>query len=162
MTQAISSMALCVALLATNLPAAFAQTPSTPADRVLRPGDTIQWVPAGPHKLQLGSAGLTPVADVDKILTFSSAPASDAGGVRVWKPAEAVTATVKDNADTLGVANFIFTCGAHPPQMKSQPFTIESKPAGQSTTRTFRIRSDPSIKWIMQKSDGSGEVQVAP
>lgn len=161
MTRTLSAATLCVALFAMSLSAAFAQPASTPADRVLRPGDTIQWVPAGPHKLQLGSAGLTPVTDVDKILTFSPAPVSNTGGVRIWDAAQAVTATVKDDADKQGLANFIFTCGAHIGQMKSQPFTIESKPAG-ATTRTFRIRSDPSIKWIMQKPDGSGEVQVAP
>jgi hypothetical protein len=37
------------------------------ADRVLRPGDTIQWVPATPHHLQLGSAGLTPLTEVDTV-----------------------------------------------------------------------------------------------
>jgi hypothetical protein len=132
---------------------------STPADRVLRPGDTIEWLPAGPHKLQLGSSGLTPLADIDKILTFSTAPASDSGGVRIWNPAQAVTATVKENADLQAVMNFIFTCGAHVALMKSQPFTFQ--PAGQNK-QTFRIRSDPSMKWIMQKPDGSGEVQVAP
>ena len=45
--------------------------------------------------------------------------------------------------------------------MKSQLFTIESKPAGQNP-RTFRIRSDPSVKWILQKPNGGGEVQSSP
>jgi hypothetical protein len=161
MTRTITAAALCVGLLAMPLSAGFAQTMSTPVDRVLRPGDTIQWVPADPHHLQLGSAGLTPLTEVDKILTFSPAPASDARGVRTWNHAQAVTATVKDNADMQGVANFVFTCGGHPAQMKSQPFTIESKPAGQNP-RTFRIRSDLSLKWILQKPNGGGEVQVAP
>src|SRR6202030_3262409 len=153
MTRTIIAAALFVGLLAMPLSAGFAQTISTPVDRVLRPGDTIQWVPATPHHLQLGSAGLTPLTEVDKILTFSPAPASDAGGVRTWSAAQAVTATVKDNADMQGVANFVFTCGGHQVQMKSQPFTIESKPAGQNP-RTFRIRSDPSLKWIFQKTHG--------
>ena len=161
MTRTITAAALCVGLLAMPLSAGFAQTMSTPVDRVLRPGDTIQWVPADPHHLQLGSAGLTPLTEVDKILTFSPAPASDAGGVRTWSAAQAVTATVKDNADMQGVANFVFTCGGHPAQMKSQPFTIESKPAGQNP-RTFRIRSDPSLKWILQKPNGGAGVPSLP
>jgi hypothetical protein len=160
MTRTISLLVIFAAVLAFSSPA-FTQPVSTPGDRVLRPGDIIQWTPAGPHKLHLGGSGLTSVNDVDKILTISPAPAIDQGGVREWKPAQAVTATVKDNADTQGVAQFIFTCGAHLVQMKSRPFTIESKPAGQNP-RTFTIRSDPAIKWIMQKPDGSGEVQVAP
>ena len=157
MRRMIPVAALCATLL--HLSSAFAQSMSTPADRILRPGDTIQWAPAGPHKLRLGSTGLTPVTDIDKILTFSPAPASDAGGVREWNAAQAVTATVKDGADTQGVATFVFTCGAHPAAMLSHPFTFESKPAAQPT-RTFRIRSDPANKWIMQKPDGSGDVQV--
>ena len=89
MTRTITAAALCVGLLAMPLSAGFAQTMSTPVDRVLRPGDTIQWVPADPHHLQLGSAGLTPLTEVDKILTFSPAPASEAGGVRTWSAAQA-------------------------------------------------------------------------
>jgi hypothetical protein len=46
MTRTITAAALCVGLLAMPLSAGFAQTMSTPVDRVLRPGDTIQWVPA--------------------------------------------------------------------------------------------------------------------
>ena len=61
MTRTITAAALCVGLLAMPLSAGFAQTMSTPVDRVLRPGDTIQWVPADPHHLQLGRAGLTPL-----------------------------------------------------------------------------------------------------
>ena len=53
MTRTITAAALCVGLLAMPLSAGFAQTMSTPVDRVLRPGDTIQWVPANPHHLQL-------------------------------------------------------------------------------------------------------------
>jgi hypothetical protein len=60
MTRTITAAALCVGLLAMPLSAGFAQTMSTPVDRVLRPGDTIQWVPVDPHHLQLGRAGLTP------------------------------------------------------------------------------------------------------
>ena len=161
MTRTISAAALYVGLLAMPLSAGFAQTISTPVDRVLRPGDTIEWVPTTPHHLQLGSAGLTPLTDVDKILTVSPAPASDAGGVRTWSGGQAVTATVKGNADMQGVAYFVFTCGGHPVLMKSQPFTIESKSAGQKP-RTFRIRSDVSLKWILQKPNSGGEVQVAP
>jgi hypothetical protein len=160
MTRMIHAAALSVALFAVSLTAALGQPMSTPADRVLRSGDKIQWMPAGPHKLQLGSSGLTSLADVDKILTISPPPATDANGVRTWNAAQPVTATVKDNADTAGVANFIFTCGAHPAKMKSEPFTFEGKPANQGI-RTFNIRSDPAIKWIMQKPDGSGEVQVS-
>jgi hypothetical protein len=163
MARTITAAALWVGLLAMPLSAGFAQTItiSTPADRGLRPGDTIQWAPVYPHYLQLGLAGLTPLTEVDKILTFSPAPASDAGGVRTWSSAQVVTATVKDNADMQAVANLIFTCGGHPILMKSQPFTIESKPAGQNP-RTFRIRSDLSLKWILQKLGVGGEVQVAP
>jgi hypothetical protein len=161
MTRTITAAALCIGLLATPLSDGFAQTMSTPVDRVLRPGDTIQWVPAAPHFLGLGIAGLTPLTEVDKILTFSPAPARDAGGVRTWGTAQAVTATVKDNADMQGVVNFVFTCGGHTVQMKSKPFTIESKQAGQNP-QTFRIRSDNSLKWILQKPNGGGEVQVAP
>ena len=124
MTRTITAAALCVGLLAMPPSAGFAQTMSTPLDRVLRPGDTIEWVPVDPHFLGLGIAGLTPLTEVDKILTFSPAPASDAVGVRTWSKAQAVTATVKDNADMQGVAIFVFTCGGHPAQMKSQPFTM--------------------------------------
>jgi hypothetical protein len=161
MARTISLAAICAAVLGLSLASALAQPVSTPADRVLRPGDTIQWTPAGPHKLRLGGAGLTPITDVDKVLTFSPPPASEADGTREWDKLQVVTATVKGNADTQSVAQFIFTCGAHPVQMKSRSFTFESKPPGQNP-RTFAIRSDPALKWIMQKPDGSGEVQVAP
>jgi hypothetical protein len=162
MTRMIHAAAFSVALFAASLTASLAQPMSTPTDRVLRPGDKIRWVPdpQSPHKLQLGSTGLTSLADVDKILTISPAPTTDSNGVRIWKPGQAVTGTVNDNADTAGVANFIFTCGAHPAKMKSEPFTFEAKPANQGE-RTFNIRSDPAIKWIMQKPDGGGEVQVS-
>jgi hypothetical protein len=53
MARTITAAALCVGLLAMPLSVGFAQTMSTPVDRVLRPGDTIQWVPTAPHYLQL-------------------------------------------------------------------------------------------------------------
>ena len=74
MTRTITAAALCVGLLAMPLSAGFAQTMSTPVDRVLRPGDAIQSDPANPHHLQLGRAGLTPLTEVDKILTSLPPP----------------------------------------------------------------------------------------
>jgi len=153
---------VCVATVAVVLhlspSAGFAQTMSTPADRILRPGDTIQWTPLGGHKLRLGGSGLTSLTDVDKVMTLSPAPASESGGVRDWNAGQAVTATLKDNADTQGVANFVFTCGQHPAAMLSHPFTIEAKPAAENV-RTFVIRSENVFKWIMKKPDGT-DVQV--
>ena len=58
MTRTITAAALFAGLLAMPLSAGLAQTMSTPVDRVLRPGDTIQWVPVDSHHLQVGRAGL--------------------------------------------------------------------------------------------------------
>jgi plastocyanin len=132
---------------------------SAPADRVLRPGDKIEWTPAGVHKLRLGGSDLTSFADVGKIMTISPAPTTVSGDVHDWKPGETVTATLKDDADKQGVTEFKFTCGQHPGGMRSSPFTIEAKPSG-ANTRTFAIRSDDPQKWILRKPDGSGDVQI--
>ena len=92
----------------------------------IRPGDKIEWTVQGPHFLKIGSAGLTPLADVNKIVTFS--PSLTVTGTEGNGASNGtVTGTVKDDAATQGVATFVFTCGAHAAAMKSLPFTIAPK-----------------------------------
>jgi hypothetical protein len=151
--------ALCVGLLA----AVPTWAQSTDQDRTVRPGDRIQWFGRAPHRVQFGGFGgtpetpLTPMADVDKVLAFvpplfESAPGvgeSPSGGTPM------LIATVKDNADSVGVASFVFTCAHHPETMKSLPFMLAPKD-GQPP-RTLTIRAD-SLDWMLDTPRGPVKV----
>ena len=161
MRKALSVCTLSLSVLYLSGGLVHAQQMSTPADRILRPGDIIQWDAATPHRLRVGGTGQTSLSDVDKTLSFTVDLTPAPGNARDGESDTPVTATVKDGADTQGVATFVFTCGAHPSLMRSQPFTFEAKPAGQNP-RTFAIKAGSSFKWVMEKPDGSGQVQVGP
>src|SRR5215204_4362237 len=97
---------------------------STPADRILKPGDKIEWVAQAPHFLRLGAPGLTPRDQVEKILTFLPKLTLKPRDILEGDPDVVVTGTVTDNAAAQGVSAFVFACGQHPTAMLSSPFTI--------------------------------------
>ena len=136
---------------------AAAQPMSTPADRIVRPGDKIEWTAASPHFLRLGGPGQTPRADIEKVLTFMPALANAPNDTLEGEPDATITGTIKDDATTSGVGSFVFVCGQHPVAMQSSSFTIEAR--SNQPIQTLKIRAAPGNKWIMQKADGT-EVQV--
>jgi hypothetical protein len=125
------------------------------ADRTLRPGDKIEWAVPNPHFLRIGAVGLTPLGDVKKIITFET-KLNESGGVANSASGGKVTGTVTDDAATQGVAEFTFTCGQHPTDMKSLPFPVGAKD-GQAP-RTLKIRAVSGNHWILERA--SGDVQV--
>ena len=159
MPKSSLTIALCLALLALSGACAQAEPKATDADRVLRPGDKIVWNAPSPHFLQVGGDGLTPLDQVNKILTFSPALTIDRD-TGSGDSDTAITGTVNDGADTAGVATFVFTCGNHPGPMKSQPFTIAASDRQPARTLQIRAASGP-LRWLLKKDDGT-EVQVSP
>jgi hypothetical protein len=163
MFKALHTSVLSLGLIAFTGGLACAEPISTdPADRTIRPGDKIEWSVPNPHFLRVGAAGLTPIADVDKILTFTP-PLTVAGGVGNSASGGTVVGTVKDNADTQGVAQFVFTCGQHPTAMKSLPFPVAAKDARTPATRTLKIKAvtvNGEHHWILEKVGGDVQVDV--
>ena len=152
MSKAPSTVALLLGLYTLSPDLTAAESMSRPGDRIVRPGDRIEWVVPNPHRLRVGGAGLTSLEGVDKILNFSPALTPKPGNIRESGSDAPVTGTVKDGAEMQGVANFVFTCGAHPGQMLSHPFTVEAKVDGEAP-RTFRITADDDLRWIMERRD---------
>lgn len=150
MRISLFATALTLGLVTLAAAPASAEPLATDAQRILRPGDKIEWTVSGPHFLKVGSVGLSPLADVDKIITFS--PALTATGTEGSGAAGGtVTGTVKDDAATQGVATFVFTCGAHAAAMKSLPFTIA--PRDSQPPRILKIRATPQFHWILAGED---------
>src|ERR1051325_1600292 len=112
--------------------ASLAQSQSRPEDRTVRKGDTIVFTVPAPHKLQLtGSAGgvqLPTAADIANLFTLTP-PLPPTG---IYNAGKAVTAKVKEDAT---VTTFRFTCGQHPDDMLSHPFTVAAK---EGPERTFK------------------------
>jgi|GEM_PF-6445902 len=136
---------------------------STDQQRTVRPGDRIEWSANPPHFVQFGGLGgnpqgpLTPLADVDKILSFVPPLSVDGDiGQGPTGGAPGLVATVKDDAAGAGVANFVFTCGQHPGQMKSLPFTVAPKDAAQPP-RTLKIRA-VGLDWMLDTPAGPVKV----
>jgi hypothetical protein len=157
MAKILSICAFCLGAFAQTIGAAGAQPMSKPEDRIIRPGDTIEWDAPNPHRLRVGGTNVTSLDDVDKILTFSPALTPKLGNIREGDSDVIVRATVRDGADTQGVSGFVFTCGQHPGQMLSHPFQVQAKATGQPS-RTLKIRVE-GLKWILRKDDNT-DVQV--
>jgi len=159
MARALFATALCVGLLS----AAPTWAQPTDQDRTVRPGDSIEWFGRAPHRVQFGGSGgsppgpLTPLADVDKILTFIPPLTEDQPGVGESPTGGTpmLRATVKDDAAAAGVASFVFTCGQHPGEMKSLPFTVAPKD-GQPN-RTLIIRA-VGLDWMLDTVRGPVKV----
>lgn len=162
MSKTLFATALSLGLLALASEPIFAQGASTPADRTIRQGDTIEWVAesAGPHEVRFGAPGTTPVAAINTILeSFTPVLTPGAIGNSPRLPSgRLLTAKVK-NAATPGTT-FIFTCGVHPPQMLSQPFTIAARVAGQPP-RTHRIKGVSGLHWLLEVTRNV-QVDTAP
>ena len=161
MSRTLFTAATGVGLLILSHASVCAQQPSTPADRTIRQGDTIEWVAVsgGNHKVRFGANGATSVADINTILenfsqaltpgTTGDSPAASSGTL--------LTAKVKDDA-TPG-KTFIFTCGIHTTPMLSEPFTIAAKVPGQPP-RNLKIKGvfvSGQMHWFLE---AARDVQV--
>ena len=156
MSKLLYAFAVCSAFWIVGSGPVGAEPLSTdPADRTIRPGDKIEWSVPNPHFLRVGAAGLTTLDDVRKIMTFEPA-LTVSGSVANSASGGKVTATIKDDAATQGVAEFVFTCGQHPTDMKSLPFPVAAKDS--QPTRTLKIRAVSGNHWILEKA--GGDVQV--
>jgi hypothetical protein len=160
MPRILTVVALCLDLLPLALGPAHAQGPSTPEDRTIRQGDTIEWIAvSGTHKVRFGANGATSVAEINTILenfsqaltpgTTGDSPAASSGTL--------LTAKVKDDA-TPG-KTFVFTCGIHTTPMLSELFTIAAKVPGQAP-RNLRIKGtfvNNQMHWLLE---ATRDVQV--
>jgi plastocyanin len=134
---------------------AVAQSGPTPDDLTLRPGDTITWSGPG-HVVQFGGSAagvtLTPLADVQKILTFTPPlDVNDGAGFSTKDQVPLVTAKLNANADQQGVSAFDFICAIHAPLMHSRPFTVAPK-AGH-LDRTVKIKA-VGTSWMLETAHG--------
>jgi hypothetical protein len=131
-----------------------AQPALSPDDLIIRPGDTIVWSASTSHQVQFGGIGLTPLDDVNKVLTFTPAlTVTGNTGLSAVGGDPMLTATVKSDAAGSGVAAIVFTCGKHPGQMKTKPFPVQ---AATRAPRTIKIKSDPNgNNWLLEKDGGT-------
>jgi hypothetical protein len=143
MSKALAVLMIGLTLVASALVPASAQVLP---EVTVRQGDTIQWV-VGPgniqHKVKFGATGTTSVAEIRDILDITP-PLTAAGESRQAASGTLLTAKVKDNAEP--GKTFIFTCGVHPGQMLSLPFTVAAKVAGQPA-RTHKIIGEVGLHW---------------
>jgi hypothetical protein len=144
-----------------------AQTGPTPEELTLRPGDTLTWTTAAPHRLRFGGTvthdgkplSLTSFADVQKILDLSPAPTVDAQGIARWLAGAKVTAKVKTDAAKQDVKEFFFTCGfdPHATIMTTVSFTIAA--AGAAPPRMVDISSGNPPRWVMKTPSGDKDLK---
>jgi hypothetical protein len=154
----ISVVSLLALLAAGATPVSAQEPPPTPAELTLRPGDTITWSTSGPHRLRFGGTvthgganlSLTPFADVQKVLDLNPALSAGPDGVAMGGVGATVTATVKANAATQGVAEFFFTCGHVPHNgiMVTVPFKIDA--SGGQPARNLQIVSANPPRWVLK------------
>ena len=144
MSKALTILVTGLALIASAcVPVAAQVLPEV----IVRQGDTIQWVVgqgSPPHKVRFGANGATSVAEINTILTNITPPLTPAGDGPQKPSGILLTAKVKDDAEP--GKTFIFTCGVHPPQMLSLPFTVAAKVAGQPP-RTHKIIGEAGLHW---------------
>jgi plastocyanin len=140
--------ALCLAILAPGSQSAYAQ--GSP-EVIVRQGDTIEWVAVGPppHKVRFGAgAGVTSVADMNLLVTFTPALTIGPGGEGDSPQSgngPLLTAKVKD--DAAPGKSFVFNCGVHSGgPMISLPFTIAAKVDGVPP-RTHKIIGEQGLHW---------------
>jgi hypothetical protein len=155
MSKTLAITAFCLGLLVLAPAPGFAQP--TPEDLTIRPDDKIEWTAPSPHFLRVGATGLTPLSDVNKILSFSPPLDKKPGDVAEGKSDVVVTGTVLPDADKQGVPTFVFTCGQHPAGMLSRPFTVAAR--AREAVKTLRIRAEAGQKWMLKREDGT-EVQI--
>lgn len=144
MSKALAVLVIGLALVASALVPASAQVLP---EVIVRQGDTIQWVVgtgSPPHRVRFGANGATSVAEINTILENLTPPLNPAGDGRQAASGTLLTAKVKDNAEP--GKTFIFTCGVHPGQMLSLPFTVAAKVAGQPP-RTHKIIGEAGLHW---------------
>jgi plastocyanin len=141
------------------------EPPPTPADLTLRPGDTITWSPNAPHLVRFGGTVthkgaqvvLTPFSDVQKVLDISPPPLTvDAQGVALAGSGQKVTATVKTDAPTSGVAEFFFTCGfvPHTGLMVTVPFKIAASSGQPARNVQIVSVSAGTPRWVLKTPQG--------
>jgi hypothetical protein len=133
---------------------------STPADRVVKQGDTITFTMSTAHSLRFGGSiddgatgkpvPLTPVEKIKTLLQFK--PDIPAGGE--FEAGATITTTVL--ATAAPGEEFRFACGIHLGDMLSEPLKIE---AAGAASQSFAIRAAGGFKWLLKKPDGV-EVQI--
>jgi hypothetical protein len=127
----------------------------TEQDLTLHPGDTITWSPSQPHRVQFGGPGVTAFSEVEKILTdIKPSLTANTQGVATAPAGAVVTATVRDDAATMGVSEFNFTCGfpPHTAQMVTVPFKIAAG-GGQQLRDVQIVSANGPLRWVL-KSPG--------
>jgi hypothetical protein len=113
-------------------------------DIELHPGDKIIFKPQSIHRVRFGgkvrggALTLTSFSDVQKILDFDAGLFEAKDDFFRAGAAQQVSATVKANADTSGVPEFFFTCGANAVH-GDQMVTIALKIAAGASSGTFEV-----------------------
>jgi hypothetical protein len=149
MSKSLASVKLAFGILTLSMSAAYAQGSGEIV--VVRQGDTIEWIAAGPppHKVRFGGGGaVTSVADAEALLDFEpdlTPGPGDVGDSPQLPSGSLLKATVLDTAAP--GKTFVFNCGVHfNGPMISVPFTIAAKVAGEPA-RTHRIIGGPGLNW---------------
>lgn len=152
-----------VGLLAIGGGPLMAQAESAPtADELtLRPGDTITWAPASPHRVRFGGTvthqgaqlPLTTFAAVENLIEITPKLTPDANGIALAGVGEKVTASVKSTAAP--GEEFFFTCGfpPHTGMMVTVAFKIAAAAAGQPA-RNIEIVSANPPRWLLKTPAG--------
>jgi plastocyanin len=146
MSKMLFSAVFCLGLLPIAPASVYAQGPSTPTERTVRQGDTIEWVAVsgGNHRVRFGESGATSLTEINTIL--EPTVAQDNPPVAI--PSGALfTAKVRDSA-TVG-KTFVFTCGIHTGQMLSETFTVAAKDPTQPA-RSHKIKGVSGPHWFME------------
>jgi hypothetical protein len=128
----------------------------------LRPGDKIIWTDlSGGHLVQFGGGALKPLADIKRVLTFEP-PLDEKGemGFSQQGGNPMLTATVTADATQSGVAAIDFTCGAHPPSMRSRPFVIAPREGQPVRELKINAKSNPN-NWELETSSGAVIIDAA-
>jgi plastocyanin len=133
----------------------------TAEELTLRPGDTISWAPASPHRMRFGGTvthkgaplPLTTFAALENLIEITPKLTPDANGIALAGPGEKVTASVKSTAAPGG--EFFFTCGfpPHTGMMVAVAFKIAAATAGQPA-RNIEIVSANPPRWLLKTPGG--------
>jgi signal peptidase I len=149
----------------------LAQPAPTGDDLTLHPGDTITFSPLTVHRVRFGGSvtqnnanlSLTSFGDIQKVLNIDpiSPPFETVGDFVRAGQGQKVTATVKPDALTSGVPEFLFTCGfnqTHANEMVTVSFKIVAAPAG-TPQRQVQITTNndppaPNHRWVLKTPGG--------
>jgi hypothetical protein len=142
----------------------WAQPAPTDQDLTLHPGDNIVWSPSAPHRVQFGGTPggvpLTPYPDIQRVLDISPPLTADPQGIARAAPGATVSAMVRADAATSGVAAFNFTCGTHPTQMITMSFEIAPASSGQQARNVQVITGNP-LRWILKTDHGDLDLNAS-